>query len=43
MTFNPKAPFGDNFTTDNDTQAGLLSQFVDFACEESPPQGEVKT
>ena len=40
MPFNPEAPFGDNFTTDNDTQAGLVSLFIDIACDDSPPQGD---
>ena len=31
-TFNPKKPFGESFSTDNDTQAGLYSVFVDLAC-----------
>lgn len=36
--FNPKFPSGENFMTDNDMQAGLLSQFVEFAFERSPAQ-----
>lgn len=41
MPFNPEFPFGDNFTTDDDTQVGLVSQFIHFACDESPPQNDV--
>lgn len=36
--FNPKFPFGENFTTDNDRQVGLQSPFDEFACDEFPPQ-----
>lgn len=39
-TFNPAKPFGDKFTTDNDTQAGFLSLFAELAVCDSPPEGD---
>lgn len=40
MPFNPAKPFGEKFSPDNDTQAGFLSLFADFALSENPPTGE---
>lgn len=37
--FNPDKPFGEKFKPDNDTQSGLVTQFVEFASEENPPRG----
>lgn len=37
--FNPTAPLGDNFKPDNDMQAGLVAQFLEFALKKSPPKG----
>jgi len=38
--FNPSKPFGEKFLTDNDTQAGFVSLFAEYAMSDSPPQGE---
>ena len=38
--FNPSKPFGEKFSTDNDTQAGFVSLFAEYAMSGSPPQGE---
>lgn len=38
--FNTKKPFGEKFTSDNDTKAGFVPFFVELACAESLPQGE---